>query len=93
MKIQEYITSATRPSVYTPGSAAMWSDEHISRQLLEVHLNPDIDLASRKPETIDATIDWILSLRIPLISATHSSGSRPAIPRDPGHPFQRIAAG
>jgi SAM-dependent methyltransferase len=39
----------------------MWTDPHISRQLLEVHLNEHIDLASRKPETIERTIDWILS--------------------------------
>jgi hypothetical protein len=31
-------------------------------------------------------------LRIPLIPATHSSRRRPPIPRDPGHPFQMIAA-
>jgi len=39
----------------------MWTDPYISEQLLETHLNPDTDLASRKPETINRTIDWILS--------------------------------
>ena len=38
----------------------MWTDEHISRQLLEFHLNPKLDLASRLPESIDKTIDFIL---------------------------------
>ena len=37
----------------------MWVDAYISRQLLEVHLNPDIELASRKASTIDTTVDWI----------------------------------
>ena len=34
-------------------------DAYISRQLLEVHLNPDIELASRKASTIATTVDWI----------------------------------
>lgn len=38
----------------------MWTDEYISKQLLETHLNPDIDLASRKKTTIQKTIQWIL---------------------------------
>lgn len=60
MKINDYITTAIRPEVYTPGTATMWDDEHISRQLLEVHLNPELDLASRTPAAIESTIDWIL---------------------------------
>ncbi|SHO53519.1 class I SAM-dependent methyltransferase [Desulfopila aestuarii] len=59
MKLNDYITSASRPLVYTPGTATMWDDEHISKQLLAVHLNPDIDLASRKPTTILSTIEWL----------------------------------
>ncbi|MFC1524445.1 class I SAM-dependent methyltransferase [Thermodesulfobacteriota bacterium] len=54
------IEAAKRPQVYTPGTARMWTDEYISEQLLEVHLNPDIELASRKGTTIDNTVDWIL---------------------------------
>lgn len=38
----------------------MWTDSHISRQLLSVHLDPDTDLASRKKETIETTVEWIL---------------------------------
>ena len=55
MKLYDYIRSASIPPVYTPGTATMWDDEHISQQLLAVHLNPDIDLASRKPATILST--------------------------------------
>lgn len=54
------ITAAGRPEVYTPGTALMWTDEYISEQLLEVHLNPDIELASRKEATIGETVAWIL---------------------------------
>ena len=59
MKLREYITTASRPSIYAPGTAFMWDDEHISKQLLAIHLSPDTDLASRKPATILSTIDWL----------------------------------
>lgn len=59
MKLNDYIKFDSRPPVYTPGTATMWDDEHISKQLLAVHLNPDIDLASRKPATIISTIEWL----------------------------------
>lgn len=39
----------------------MWTDAHISKQLLNVHLNPDIDLASRKKASIESTVNWILN--------------------------------
>ncbi|MDA3789313.1 MAG: hypothetical protein PF503_12600 [Desulfobacula sp.] len=38
----------------------MWVDEYISKHLLETHLNPDIELASRKGTTINSTLDWIM---------------------------------
>lgn len=37
----------------------MWTDEYISKQLLEIHLDPAIDLASRKKQSIDKTIEFI----------------------------------
>jgi len=60
MKIKELIKTAQKPEIYTPGTASMWEDEYISTQLLAVHLNQDIDLASRKESTIASTIDWML---------------------------------
>ncbi|WP_161629946.1 class I SAM-dependent methyltransferase [Desulfogranum mediterraneum] len=38
----------------------MWTDEHISTQLLETHLSQDTDLASRREGTISSTVQWIL---------------------------------
>ncbi len=61
MKVQELLKYASKPTLYEKGTAVMWTDEHISKQLLEIHLNPDIDLASRKKSTIEKTIDWIFS--------------------------------
>ncbi len=38
----------------------MWTDPYISKQLLKIHLNPDVDIASRKKTTIEKTAKWIL---------------------------------
>ncbi len=61
MNITNLIEVSKKPNIYTPGTAIMWTDDHISKQLLNVHLSQDTDLASRKAPTIEATVDWILS--------------------------------
>ena len=37
----------------------MWTDEYISQQMLDYHLNPDIDVSSRRKAFIDQSVDWI----------------------------------
>jgi len=61
MKIAELIKQTRKPVLYEPGNAVMWTDPYISQQTLKVHLNEQIDLGSRKPGTIQKTVDWILS--------------------------------
>lgn len=60
MSIKDLLKQTDMPSLYKKGNAFMWDDPHISKQLLDVHLNKDIDLASRKEATINSTVDWIL---------------------------------
>ncbi len=60
MKITEIISQSEKPKLYEKGTSFMWTDEYISNQLLNVHLNPDIDLGSRKKSTIEKTANWIL---------------------------------
>jgi 2-polyprenyl-3-methyl-5-hydroxy-6-metoxy-1,4-benzoquinol methylase len=60
MKIEKIIKNSRRPQLYEKGNSVMWTDNHISRQLLDVHLNSEIDLASRKTNTIKSTVKWIL---------------------------------
>ena len=60
MKVHSIIEATKRPAVYSKGTAQMWVDKYISDRLLEVHLNPDIGLASRKGTTIEKTVGWIL---------------------------------
>lgn len=60
MNFKNMITSTEKPEIYATGTSTMWTDEYISQQLLSVHLNADIDLASRKKTSIDKTTEWIL---------------------------------
>ena len=60
MKIDEIISLSEKPELYEKGTSFMWTDEHIAKQLLQIHLNPDTDLASRKKSTIEKTVEWIL---------------------------------
>lgn len=49
-----------RPALFAPG-APLWTDEHISAQMLAAHLDPSHDAASRRPETIDREVAWLVS--------------------------------
>ena len=51
-----------KPEPFTPGVPRFWDDPHISRHMLAAHLDPEIDLASRKAETIDASVAWIMTI-------------------------------
>ncbi|MCB2210325.1 class I SAM-dependent methyltransferase [bacterium] len=50
-----------RPEPFSPGEPLFWDDPHISSYLLKVHLDPEVDQASRRPAIIDATIEWIVN--------------------------------
>jgi SAM-dependent methyltransferase len=49
-----------KPDLFTQGEPLFWDDPHISEQMLAAHLDPETDLASRKPATIDASVAWII---------------------------------
>ena len=58
--ISQLIDLQQKPALFTPGESLFWDDPHISIQMLEAHLNPDIDAASRRPETIDRSVQWMI---------------------------------
>ena len=60
MNIKDLKKATEKPELYEPGDNVMWTDGYISKQLLEVHLNPEIDLATRKPRSVDKTLEFIL---------------------------------
>jgi SAM-dependent methyltransferase len=44
-------------SIYTVDS--LWTDPHRARQMLACHLDPQSDLASRRPDAIAAIVGWL----------------------------------
>lgn len=62
MKILDILSKSINPKLYEKGTSFMWTDKYISKQLLNIHLNPDIDLASRKITSIKATANWIMRM-------------------------------
>lgn len=57
--INQMLDYLRKPSLYAESTAKFWDDEHISKGMLEAHLNTEWDAASRKPEFIDASVEWI----------------------------------
>lgn len=49
----------TKPKLYAPSTNNFWDDEHISKGMLEAHLNPNWHAATRKPEFLDKSVNWI----------------------------------
>lgn len=50
-----------KPEPFAPGEPLFWNDPYISEQMLKTHLDPNTDLASRRPETIERTVDWLIA--------------------------------
>ncbi len=61
LNVKNIMNLCVKPTLYQKGTAVMWTDPYISKQLLDVHINPDLDLASRKMKTIEKTVEWILN--------------------------------
>ncbi|MDF2685995.1 MAG: SAM-dependent methyltransferase [Clostridia bacterium] len=54
-----------KPPIYTKSSTKFWDDEYISSQMLSAHLDPEFDGASRKPDFIDKSVEWICNVAPP----------------------------
>ncbi|MGE5391583.1 MAG: class I SAM-dependent methyltransferase [Deltaproteobacteria bacterium] len=52
--------SIARPALYTKSTHRFWDDDHISAQMLALHLDPEVEAASRTHETIDAEAAFII---------------------------------
>ena len=51
-----------RPALYERTAEKFWTDPHIATQMLDAHLDPETDGASRSPAFINDSVDWIASL-------------------------------
>lgn len=50
----------TKPELYEKSTDKFWDDEYISKQMLNLHLNPDVESASKTKDTIEAEADFII---------------------------------
>ena len=49
-----------RPAIWSRYTAALlWNNQHTSEQMLQLHLNHDIDIASRRTSFIDRSVAWM----------------------------------
>ena len=60
-----------KPTLWQRSSKPFWNGEHISKSILEAHLNPDWDAASRKHSYEEAVKDIMSGLNV-----IHSSDSK-----------------
>ncbi|MCB8983432.1 MAG: class I SAM-dependent methyltransferase [Ardenticatenaceae bacterium] len=59
MNISKLLSLQKKPTPFSPGEPLFWDDPHISAQMLAAHLNPSNDQASRRPETIQKSVEWL----------------------------------
>ncbi len=61
-KLNDYLI---KPKLYAPSTGMFWDDEHISKGMLEAHLNPDWNAATRKHDFVDKSVKWITLIAQP----------------------------
>jgi len=57
----EFLEALRKKPEYGKMGSPLWTDPHIAGQMLKCHLNPDMDAASRKRETIEQITGWLYS--------------------------------
>jgi SAM-dependent methyltransferase len=57
--MKELLSLCKRPALWERSGEQMWDDAHISKGMLEAHLNPHWDAASRKHDFIDRSVLWL----------------------------------
>lgn len=62
-KLFNYVTK--KPEIYETSTSKFWDDEHISKGMLEAHLNPEWDAATRNHKFITKSAEWIASIANP----------------------------
>ena len=67
-----------KPALWQRSTEPLWDDEHISKGMLEAHLNPDWDAASRPHSLIDRSVGWLSSV-IPAGSKILDIGCGPGL--------------
>ena len=55
----------SKPELYAPSPDSFWDNPHISEIMLDVHLDPVSDSATRKHEFVDMSVEWISDIAPP----------------------------
>lgn len=55
-KLKKYMQ---KPNLYASSTAKFWDDEHISKGMLEAHLNPELESATRTFGFVEKSVEWI----------------------------------
>ncbi|WP_340025320.1 class I SAM-dependent methyltransferase [Paenibacillus sp. FSL K6-1096] len=67
-----------KPALWQRSSEPFWDDDHISEKMLEAHLHPDWEAASRRHGDIDRSVLWLSGL-IPPGSSILDLGCGPGL--------------
>lgn len=59
LQLEALAQIAKKPPLFEPDQVRFWDDPYIAQQMLKTHLDPNTDMASRKPETIERSVEWI----------------------------------
>lgn len=59
LDIESLAALTSRAPLYERTGRYIWTDDHVGREMLKFHLDPDLDSASLKHTTIDAQAAWI----------------------------------
>lgn len=59
--ISQVIDLQSKPPLFSPGEKLFWTDPHIAQQMLKYHLDPNTEAASRQPEVIQRSVEWIIN--------------------------------
>jgi 2-polyprenyl-3-methyl-5-hydroxy-6-metoxy-1,4-benzoquinol methylase len=57
--INQIKEKSKKPALFNKEGGNIWTEEYIAKQMLEAHLNPDFDGASRRNLIIEKTIDFL----------------------------------
>lgn len=58
----ELFTLLHKPVLWQRSNETFWDDGHISKGMLDAHLDPDWEAASRKHSDIDRSVQWISTI-------------------------------
>lgn len=76
--LEGLLENRREPRPFELGSHPLWTDEHVSAGMLAAHLDPGTDAASRRPESVDATVAWLAD-RLPAGARVLDLGCGPGL--------------